>query len=171
MGPARGQGKPRGVALPRGHAGLPPNAGRAAAHLPPPGAGLTCDVELLIGDLRLQVDPAPLLRVVHPAEAGHVDHTLLVHVHVAGCERRERRVSEAGQMDPKQPLLRVLVGGAQVKTRHPLTRYFVTMLLATWILCYNVVGHMESWEQMSLTAQASCAPQHPLNSHTVLVQS
>lgn len=140
-------------------------------HLPPPGAGLTCDVELLVRDLRLQVDAAPLLSVVHPAEAGHVDHTLLVHIHVAGCESRKRRVSEAGQMDPDHPSLRVLVGGARVKTSHPLTRYSVTLLLVTRILCCNVVGHTESWEQMSLAAQASRTPQHPLNTHALSVQS
>lgn len=41
-------------------------------------------MELFIGDLSLQVDPAPLLCVVHPTEAGDIDHTLLVHVHITG---------------------------------------------------------------------------------------
>ena len=50
-------------------------------------------MQLFIRDLGLQVDAAPLFRVVHPAEAGHVDHALLVHVHVAGCESRRQRVS------------------------------------------------------------------------------
>lgn len=49
-------------------------------------------MELFIGDLSLQVDPAPLLCVVHPTEAGDIDHTLLVHVHITGCESRKQRV-------------------------------------------------------------------------------
>lgn len=78
--PARPRGRPPLVCRPAG--------GPAA----PPGRCLTCDVQLLIRDLGLQVDTAPLLRVVHPTEAGHVDHTLLVHVHVTGCEARKHSV-------------------------------------------------------------------------------
>lgn len=76
----------------RDEPGLDPHAHGDAACLTRPRACLTGDVELLVGDLRLQVDAAPLLRVVHPAEAGHVDHALFVHVHVAGCEPGKRRV-------------------------------------------------------------------------------
>lgn len=71
---------------------LDPNALGEAACLTPAQACLTSDMELFIGDLGLQVDPAPLLCVVHPAEAGDVDHTLLVHVHITGCESRKQRV-------------------------------------------------------------------------------
>lgn len=65
---------------------------RSTTPLTPVRDCLTCDVELFLGDLGLQVDPAPLLRVVHPAEAGDVYHALLVHVHITGCESREQRV-------------------------------------------------------------------------------
>lgn len=51
-----------------------------------PGQCLTRDMELLIGDLGLQVNPPPLLCVIHSAEAWDVDDALLVNVHVAGCE-------------------------------------------------------------------------------------
>ena len=58
----------------------------------PPQVCLTCDVELFISDLSLQVDPAPLLGVVHPTEAGDVYDTLLVHIHVAGCGSTKQRL-------------------------------------------------------------------------------
>ena len=72
--------------MPWGQPDLDSNAAGEAACFTHPQACLTSDVELLISDLSLQVDPAPLLRVVHPAEAGDIYYTLLVHVHITGCE-------------------------------------------------------------------------------------
>lgn len=77
-------------------------------------------MELFVGDLSLQVDPPPLLCVVHPTEARDVYHTLLVHIHVTGCEI-ERAESEAGHMDSNHHFLSVLVIRAQVKMSYPLT--------------------------------------------------
>lgn len=54
------------------------------------GEHLTCDMQLLLSDLRLQVDATPLLSMVHAAQTGHVDDTLFVHVHVTGCKREGR---------------------------------------------------------------------------------
>lgn len=77
-------------------------------------------MELLVGDLGLQVDAAPLLGVVHPTEAGDVDHTLLVHIHIAGCGPRKQRV-RLGIWAQTTTSLGVLAAGAQVKTSCPLT--------------------------------------------------
>jgi hypothetical protein len=49
-------------------------------------------MELFIADLGLQVNPPPLLCVIHSTEAGDVYHTLLVNIHVAGYESRKPRV-------------------------------------------------------------------------------
>lgn len=99
----------------------------------PPRACLTCDVELFVGDLGLQVDPPPLLCVVHPAEAGDVYYALLVHVHVAGCGI-ERAKSEAGHTDTNhcfpQCLGRKSTSGNE--------------LLSNLMLCYNVSGDIEN---------------------------
>lgn len=52
-------------------------------------------MELLIGDLSLQVNPPSLLGMIHSTEAGDIDHTLLVDIHVTGCGERRRRVRVA----------------------------------------------------------------------------
>lgn len=49
-------------------------------------------MEFLISDLSLQVNPPPLLCVIHSTEAGDIYYTLLVNIHVAGCELRKQRV-------------------------------------------------------------------------------
>lgn len=74
-----------------------------AACLTPPHTCLTYDMELFVSDLSPQVDPAPLLGVVHPTEAGDVDDALLVHVHVAGCGWRKQRLSWAYGPRPSPP--------------------------------------------------------------------
>jgi len=67
-----------------GQAGDPPR--RAA-----PGRTPTYDGEHLLLDVSPDVYPSPALGVVRPAEAGDVHHAALVHVHHAGCGRRERK--------------------------------------------------------------------------------
>lgn len=113
------------------------------SHVPPTAhACLTCDVELLVGDLGFQVDAPPLLRVVHAAEAGDVDHTLLVHVHVTGCESRQQRVR---------------LGRRMHTSTTPSVFWFKNRreneLPANLMLCDNASGDIKNCSQMSLPAR------------------
>lgn len=113
-----------------------PNAGSPALPSPwplpnidSPGRCLTRDVELFIGDLSLQINPPPLLCVIHSAEARDVDHTLLVNIHVAGCESKKQR-GKVGHMGSHH-CLRVL-----------LSEQTWGWFFPNVILCYNVFGDM-----------------------------
>lgn len=90
-------------------------------------------MELFIGDLSLQVDPPPLLCVVHPTEARDVYYTLLVHIHIAGCEIK-RAESEAGHMDSNHRFLSVLVVQSTSENELP----------SNLILRYNVFGDIKN---------------------------
>lgn len=52
----------------------------------------TCNVQSVHVDFNLEEEATPALRVVGPTQARHVDHTLLVHVHVAGCNENTQVV-------------------------------------------------------------------------------
>lgn len=56
------------------------------------GATRTCDLQVVPADLALQVHPAPPLGVIGSTEAGHVHHTLVVDIHIAGCRERGHRL-------------------------------------------------------------------------------
>lgn len=70
-----------------------PRASPGPAALPPTEtqrAPPTHDDENFPLDVRLDVDAAPALRVVGSAQAGHVHHAALVHVHHASCRDAKR---------------------------------------------------------------------------------
>lgn len=61
------------------------------------GGRPTCDLQFVPADLTFEVQTASSLCEVHPTQAGHVHHTLIMDIHVTGCRGERHRHAVRGR--------------------------------------------------------------------------